>query len=168
MLNVLLIGPMAAGKSAVATQLEPYGYHRYAMAAPIREIVRTAFPWITGKAQERPYLQKVGAFLREFQPNPILYHAEMALKGTPVVIEDGRTADEAVWAREKGMLVVVLDAPLEVRIKRLQERDGSLPDLRTLTDETERDFTRVQGLRFDTSRALPEAIAQEILRRVGR
>lgn len=167
MVNVFLIGPMGAGKSTVADHLETHGYHRYAMATPIREMVRSAFPGAVGKAEQRAYMQQVGAFLRGFQPNPILVHAGRALEEAPAVIEDGRTQEEAAWAHENGMLVVVLEASLKVRMRRLQERDGSLPDLRTLMDETERDFTRVQGLRFDSSEMSSEQIAEEILRKAG-
>ena len=142
MVNVFLIGPMGAGKSTVANILESYGYRRYAMATPIREMVRSAFPWAVGKAEQRVYMQQVGAFLRGFQPNPILVHANAALVQAPVVIEDGRTREEALWAHERGMLVVVLDAPLDVRMSRVMKRDGALPDMRTLTDNTEQDFPR--------------------------
>lgn len=163
MLNVFLIGPMGAGKSTVAKHLETHGYQRYAMATPIREMVRSAFPWAVGKAEQRVYMQQVGAFLRGFQPNPILVHANAALVQAPAVIEDGRTQEEVVWAHEKGMLVVVLDAPLEVRMKRVLERDGALPDMRTLTDNTEQDFAQVRALRFDTTRMSLEQIVEEIL-----
>lgn len=168
MLNVFLIGPMGAGKSAVADVLEAQGYHRYAMATPIREMVRSAFPWAVGKAEQRAYMQQVGAFLRSFHPNPILVHANTALTLAPVVIEDGRTQEEALWAHEKGMLVVVLDATLEVRMKRVLKRDGALPDMRTLADNTEQDFAHVRALRFDTEQKSPEQIAAEILEKAGR
>ena len=167
MRSVLLIGPMGAGKSTVAKKLEEHGYQRYAMAAPIREIVQVAFPWVVGKAEQRAYMQRAGAFLREFQPNPILVHAGRALEEAPVVIEDGRTLEEAAWAHENGMLVVALDAPLEVRMQRLLARDGALPALRTLTDETEQDFLQVQALRFDTSETSSEEIADEVLWKAG-
>jgi cytidylate kinase len=110
-------------------------------------------------------MQRAGAFLREFHPNPILYHADMAQ--APVVIEDGRTQEEALWAHERGMLVVVLDAPLQVRMERVMGRDGGLPDIRTLTDDTEQDFAKVRALRFDTVQVSIEQIVEEILEKIG-
>ncbi|SFU81778.1 AAA family ATPase [Alicyclobacillus macrosporangiidus] len=157
MRHVFLIGPMGAGKTTVAQCLcERYGYTRYALAAPVDAVLDIAVPWLkgAGKAVRRPYLQKVGRFLREFQPNPLLFAAEERLRTTagPLVIDDGRTLEEAVWAHQQGFVVIVLTAARNVRERRVLARDGELPDGRTFEDETEQAWQDARGIVIDTTR----------------
>jgi hypothetical protein len=98
-------------------------------------------------------LQKVGRFLREFQPNPLLLKAEerLLVSSGPLVIKDGRTLEEAVWAHQRGFLVIVLTAAQDVRELRVLRRDGELPDARTFDDETERAWRDARGEVIDTT-----------------
>lgn len=125
------------------------------MATPIEQVLAIAAPWLQGasKAVRRPYLQKVGRFLREFEPNPLLLAAEKRLESAarPLVIDDGRTVEEAVWAHEHGCAVIVLTASKEVRERRILRRDGELPDARTFEDETEQGWQDARGYVIDTT-----------------
>lgn len=167
MRNVFLIGPMGAGKTTVAKYLcQQHGYVRYSLASPVQAVLEIAAPWLTGasKAVKRPYMQKVGRFLRQFQPNPLLFHAEQVLKSvqTPVVIDDGRTAEEAVWADRQGCSVIVLMASEFVRRRRILQRDGELPDARTNEDETEQQWRYVQGVVIDTSDMTEDEMCERV------
>jgi len=150
------MGPMGAGKSTVAQYLRrEMGYVRYSLASPVEAVLDIAAPWLkdASKAVRRPYLQRVGRFLREFKPNPLLLAAEEVLKHTvsPIVIDDGRTLEEAVWADQHGFLVIVLTASEFVRRRRILARDGELPDGRTHEDMTEQQWQHARGFVIDTS-----------------
>ncbi|WP_304459572.1 AAA family ATPase [Alicyclobacillus sendaiensis] len=154
--HVFLMGPMGAGKSTVAQYLRrEMGYVRYSLASPVEAVLDIAAPWLkdASKAVRRPYLQRVGRFLREFKPNPLLLAAEEVLKHTvsPIVIDDGRTLEEAVWADQHGFLVIVLTASEFVRRRRILARDGELPDGRTHEDMTEQQWQHARGFVIDTS-----------------
>ncbi|WP_029422124.1 AAA family ATPase [Alicyclobacillus macrosporangiidus] len=167
MRHVFLIGPMGAGKTTVARYLcEGHGYTRYALATPVDAVVDIAAPWLkgAGKAVRRPYLQKVGRFLREFQPNPLLFAAEERLRTVagPLVIDDGRTLEEAVWAHQQGFVVIVLTAARDVRERRVLARDGELPDGRTFEDETEQAWQDARGIVIDTTRMNAEEMCDAV------
>ncbi|GIM48412.1 hypothetical protein DNHGIG_39610 [Collibacillus ludicampi] len=92
--SVMLLGPMGVGKTTTARVIEQrYGYRCYSLAEPVRRVVEAAFPWLNGepKSVRRTYLQQAGKFLRKFHPNPILYHAETAMRtcNRPLIIDDG-------------------------------------------------------------------------------
>lgn len=166
--SVLLVGAMGVGKTATARMLEEqYGYCLYSLAEPIRRVVGAAFPWLDSepKSVRRIYFQRVGRFLREFHPNPILYHAEAALRAAsaPLVIDDGRTAEEAEWAGKRGLAVVVLVCEEAERWRRLIERDGTLPDRRAFGDRTEKEWGRVDAPRVDTTHLSPDEVAKAVL-----
>ena len=166
--SVLLVGAMGVGKTTTARLLENrYGYRCYSLAEPVRRVAEVAFPWLGGepKSVRRIYLQRTGRFLREFHPNPILYHAEAALRtaSAPLVIDDGRTMEEAEWAAKHGMAVVVLACADAERRRRLIERDGALPDPRAFRDATEREWDRVDAPRVDTTHLEPGEVAQAVL-----
>lgn len=153
---VLLIGSMAAGKTTVARWLVRHkGYELYSLSEPIREVLHIAAPWLAerSKGEQRRYFQLAGRFLREFDPNPLLRRAEEALlrPGGPVVIYDGRTLEEAEWARRRGFVVVVVTALRMEREERLLRRDGLLPAESAFGDATESDWRRVGAPVVDTT-----------------
>ncbi|WP_304595855.1 AAA family ATPase [Alicyclobacillus sendaiensis] len=165
--HVFLMGPMGAGKSTVAQYLRrEMGYVRYSMATPVEAVLDIAAPWLKGasKAVQRPYLQRTGRFLRGFKPNPMLLAAEEVLRhaASPIVIDDGRTMEEAVWADQHGFLVIVLTASEFVRRRRILERDGELPDMRTHEDETEQQWQYARGLVIDTSDLTEDEMCQMV------
>ncbi len=158
---------MGAGKTTVARWLcGQQGYTRYALASPVDAVLDIAAPWLKGasKAVRRPYLQKVGRFLREFQPNPLLFAAEERLRTVagPLVIDDGRTLEEAVWAHQQGFVVVVLKADKAIRERRVLDRDGELPDERTFEDVTEQAWRDARGIVIDTTRMNAEEMCDAV------
>lgn len=164
--NIMLLGAMGVGKTATAKVLEDqYGYRLYSLAEPVRNAVNVMFPWLAHepKSVRRTYLQQVGQFLRNFRPNPILLHAELVLKNTPLVIDDGRTVEEAVWAVSRGIAVIVLTCSDNERCFRLIARDGALPDPRTFKDVTEQDWKNVNAPRIDTTNLTPEEVAKAVV-----
>jgi hypothetical protein len=167
--HVFLMGPMGAGKSTTARYLcEQHGYTRYALATQVNAVLDIAAPWLKGasKAVRRPYLQKVGRFLREFQPNPLLFAAEERLRTAagPLVIDDGRTLEEAVWAHQHRFIVIVLTAAKDVRERRVLRRDGELPDARTFEDETEQAWRSARGYVIDTTDMNVETMCDAVWR----
>lgn len=165
--HVFLMGPMGAGKSTVAQYLRrEMEYVRYSLATPVEAVLDIAAPWLrdASKAVRRPYLQKVGRFLREFKPNPLLLAAEEVLKHTtsPIVIDDGRTVEEAVWADQHGFLVIILTASEFVRRRRILARDGELPDGRTHEDMTEQQWQHARGFLIDTSDLTEDEMCQMV------
>ncbi|MDI9261225.1 AAA family ATPase [Alicyclobacillus sendaiensis] len=165
--HVFLMGPMGAGKSTVAQYLRrEMGYVRYSLATPVEAVLDIAAPWLKGanKAVRRPYLQRTGRFLRGFKPNPLLLAAEEVLKHTvsPIIIDDGRTVEEAVWADQHGFLVIVLTASEFARRRRILARDGELPDGRTHEDVTEQQWQHARGLVIDTSDLTEDEMCQMV------
>ncbi|MCL6577669.1 MAG: AAA family ATPase [Kyrpidia sp.] len=163
-----MIGAMGVGKTTTARLLEQqYGYRCYSLAEPVRRVAEAAFPWLASepKSVRRIYLQRTGRLLRAFQPNPILYHAEAALRAAsaPLVIDDGRTVEEAEWAGRHGLAVVVLTCDERERRRRLIERDGTLPDPRTFQDRTEREWRKADAPRVDTTHLSPDEVAKAVL-----
>lgn len=166
--SVLLIGPMGVGKTTVAEILcNKYGYVKYALAEPVKRVAGEVFPWIEDKPKSvrRTYMQRTGKMLRRINPNPILYHATTALKNSaePLVIDDGRTVEEAEWAVANGLSIVVLTCEDNERCQRLQKRDGSLPDLRTFQDRTETEWSLIEAPAVDTTHLTPEEVAREVM-----
>ena len=166
--SIFLIGPMGTGKTTVAKVLEAeHGYQRYALATPVQETLDIVAPWTRGlsKAQRRPYAQRVGRFLRRSTPNPMLLQAEQVLSQSsrPLVIDDGRTLEEARWARSCGMTVVTLVASEQERRRRLMERDGALPDPSTFEDDTETEYLRVCWQIVDTTKMSVEEVVEAIM-----
>lgn len=175
--HIFLIGPMGAGKSSVSKGLcDAAGYTSYMLATPIKQVTGIAVPWLenASKSVKRGYMQQSGKFLRKIKPNPMLWWGEKVLaeSTTPIVIEDGRTLEEAEWSQGNGIKIVVLTASEQIRKQRLIDRDGFLPDVRTFNDKTEQEYKLVKQnglphIEIDTGAVSFDETVREILRFVG-
>lgn len=135
--NVVLVGPMHAGKSTIAHLLvENWGYERIALADSVKDdAVYLVNQWFSlygipseitridieaNKAQFRPFLQWLGTELgREFTGNDRFWIDQFLGKVNwvdgPVVCDDCRFPNEAEALRAAGFLVVRVVRPEEQR-----------------------------------------------------
>ena len=127
--NIGLIGKLGSGKTTAAKHIAAeYGYNRYSLAAPMREIVRIVYPHMDKKdPRYRQLMQKLGTdWFRSYDEdvwvNVLLFRT--SLETHPVVVDDVRFVNEARTLLEKGWLLIYIDASDEVRKQRCIERDG--------------------------------------------
>lgn len=87
--------------------------------------------------------------------------AGLRAEGVNVVLTDVRLPPEAEWARREGFLLVRLDAPEDVRWRRMVERDGVAPDRAALRDRSETALDDYPGfdLRLDNSGPIGPTVA---------
>lgn len=142
--KVLLNGRAGSGKDVFADYLvDKYGFKKITFADGIYEI---AYKYFGMTYKDRNLLQRIGEQMRTIDPlvwvNAAFREAE---KYDKVVISDCRRSNEYSVGLEKGFLPIHIEADLDVRIKRLEDRDGFYPDLSLLENESE---TGADGLDF--------------------
>jgi hypothetical protein len=161
--HVAIGGRMQVGKTTCANHLvSRYGYARYALAEPIKELAQREFGWDGRKDDRgRRLLQEIGSAARAYDHGIWLRRFEewfSARGATPVVIDDVRLPSEADFFREKGFLTILVLRP-----------GFSLPlaDPALREHETERELEPSQldlvitnaGTIADLHRAVDEALA---------
>lgn len=134
--RILVAGRAGVGKDSLADYLvEKYGFKKIAFADPIYKIAREYFGM---KIKNRWLLQQIGQKFREIEPSVwVNYAFKEAEKYDKVVISDCRQANEYQIGIKKGFLPIRVNADLNIRIKRLEKRDGKYPDLSLLENESE-------------------------------
>lgn len=147
MVNKIIINARGgAGKDTFADYLvDNYGFKKIAFAD---EIYKIAYKYFGMRIKDRDILQKIGEKFREIDPLVwVKYTFNEAEKYDKVVISDCRRHNEWVHAIERDYLPVHIEANLDLRIRRLAERDGAYPDLELLENKSE---TGADGLDFIT------------------
>jgi hypothetical protein len=117
--NVAIGGKMQVGKTTCANHLVArYGYARYALADPIKEIARREFGWDGLKDERgRRLLQEIGTVGRAYEPGLWLRRFERwsaSRAEGPVVIDDVRLLEEAAYFKRSGFLTVLVLRPAPV------------------------------------------------------
>lgn len=163
--HVALFGEFCAGKTTLAEELsDEYGFVRVNMAANLKSIIQDVygtldkgeyvdiFSPVTGEEEARTVRQ----ILQEFGQNAKLHDQHFwlrwFLKDTSfyedhhLVMDDGRLPFEAAELRKRGWLIVKLDVPLDVRLRRFEGLYGKLPAAGEMHHATE---TQMDGIDYD-------------------
>ena len=157
--RVLINGRGGSGKDVFADYLvDNYGFKKITFADGIYDI---AYRYLNMTYKNRALLQAIGEKMREIDPLVwVNYAFRDAEQYDKVVISDCRRHNEFSVGLGKGFLPVHIEADLDVRIKRLEDRDGFYPDLSLLENESE---TGADGLSFvdvDNNGSLEELYKQ--------
>lgn len=149
---IALTGKARAGKDTVASYLvERYGYYRAAFADDMKAFAREIFPWrFAHGRKDREFLQSFGQKMREIDPDVWIRRLFIGLDplmdhGVVPVITDLRMPNEYTACRERGFIIIRVDADDDVRRKRMIACGDAFRD-EDLHHETER---FVEGLDVD-------------------
>ncbi|OUM87885.1 MAG: hypothetical protein BAA01_12030 [Bacillus thermozeamaize] len=147
---IALTGKARSGKNTVAKYLdEKYGYVPFAFSDDIKRIAKDIFPWRFGKGKDREILQQVGEKMREIDPDvwveKTLNRIDHFKDDLNIVITDLRMPNEYAACRERGFVIIKVDADDEVRRKRMMD-NGDVFREEDLGHETE---NYVDGFRVD-------------------
>jgi len=142
-LRIAFGGTMQVGKTTAADHLvRRYGFVKFALADPIKQIARRYMGWDGAKdARGRRLLQQIGTVGREYDPEVWLDHLAARLDAAgPVdaVVDDLRLPHEVVRLRRYGFTCVRVTRPPE-RIPAAPETEGSRHETETGLDALELD-----------------------------
>lgn len=114
-----LTGTNGAGKGEVAAYLATKGYAYFSLSDLIREELKKK-----GKEPTRDNLIAMGNALRKrYGPDVLARRVMRKIKGEKAVIDSVRTSEEVAFLRRhKGFLLLAVDAPAELRYKRVKRR----------------------------------------------
>jgi hypothetical protein len=156
--NYAFIGKAGSGKTTAADYLvAQYHYRRVSFAAPLKDVA--AGIWGTAARTDRNKLQSLGVAVRDIDPDawvncaladiddPVPAGSVHDYDFQPVVIDDCRFPNEYWALKERGFVVVRVQASQNVRVSRLRE-NGKLQDesqlahvSETALDERAADYT---------------------------
>jgi dephospho-CoA kinase len=182
MKNVALVGKFAAGKTTVANVLcDEHDYQRVSMAANMKYIVKEVYGTIDkaelvpvmhrdGTPYElsvREVLQKLGESVKEFDRDLWLRWLlnDIEYMMGPLVMDDTRLTFEVDALRERGWLIVKLEVPTDVRMKRYEAVHGRLPTLAEMSHISETQIDQIDPDLIVDGELAPELIADMILAR---
>lgn len=122
--NLMLVGPMGAGKTSGSRFLEQLGYHRFPVAGEhkggIRDIARRL--WGDEAMQDREKLNGLSVIDDQW-PGIWLDNVVKAMEEchcSPIVVDDVRREMEWWTLRERGFVAIRVVAPEQQRIDRLK------------------------------------------------
>lgn len=127
-----IAGTFASGKDKYAEHLkDTYGYHWETTSDLVRKEALAS-----RGSTERPVLQEVATELR-FKLGPTIFIKEALKHPAPLVVTGIRAPGEVKALRDKGGILVFIDAPIEVRYKRMIKRSRDLEVELTLEEFTD-------------------------------
>jgi dephospho-CoA kinase len=141
MKNIILFGPMGAGKGTVADILiQEYGYVKGSLGAKIH--AETALHGTESREEMQEYGQAMRRIFGENVWNDYLFNqlhntVGQYLKAGRVVIDDGRQLNEFDYWKAKGFLTVGITAEQHLRAARLEKRNGKPTPLERFHHDTE-------------------------------
>jgi len=123
---IALTGKARAGKDTVASYLvERYGYYRAAFADDLKVFAKEIFPWrFSNGKKDRAVLQAFGEKMREIDPDVWVRRLFLGLdalmaNGVIPVVTDLRMPNEYAACRERGFVIIRVDADDVVRRQRM-------------------------------------------------
>jgi hypothetical protein len=137
-----LIGKARSGKDTVAEYLEGYGYFKVAFADDMKEFAREIFPWRFKEGKDRKLLQQFGEKMREIDPDVWVRRLFgkldylMSRGAVLPVITDLRMPNEYAACRERGFVIIRVDAEANLRRRRMID-NGDVFREEDLNHETE-------------------------------
>jgi dephospho-CoA kinase len=172
-LNVYLVGKAGSGKTSVAQGLiTTHGYTAAKFAYPIYDIARNYFGM---KDKDRRLLQVIGTDIGRATVSPDIWvrrlmedismvrtaREKLGLPPACFVLDDCRFLNEHRALTAFGWCGIYLDVSDEIRIKRLQGRDGDA-QVATLDHESEKsvDSFSSELVYVDASIGLPRMLEQ--------
>ncbi|MEW5901888.1 MAG: AAA family ATPase [Acidobacteriota bacterium] len=113
-----LTGTNSAGKGEVAAYLGKKGYAYFSLSDLIREELRK-----TGKKATRDNLIAAGnALRRRYGPDILARRVMKKVKGKAVIDSIRNTREAAFLRKQKGFVLVAVNAPVELRYERAKKR----------------------------------------------
>jgi dephospho-CoA kinase len=112
-----ITGYLASGKDTVADILIKKGFNHYSLSDELRAILKER-----GVESTRENQQKIGNELREKYGSEYLAKRVIEKVTEPSVITSIRSVGETSFLKNKGMKLIFVDAPIELRYERIQNR----------------------------------------------
>lgn len=139
--DIAFTGKMGSGKSTAASVLTNAGYLTCSFASSLRDIAVKL--WGPEARNDRGRLQALGKALREIDEDSLLRPMFEKLRaarnsglGSRAVLDDLRYPNEWYALKERGFVIVRIEADRNVRVDRLRN-NGKLQDEAQLEDPTE-------------------------------
>jgi len=137
-----LTGTNGAGKGEVANLLRTRGYDYFSLSDEIRAELRRK-----GKEAARDNLIAAGnALRRRFGPDILARRVMRKIKGKAVIDSIRNGSEVAFFRRRKGFVLVAVDAPVELRFKRVSRR-GRAESASTLAEFIAKEEEEMAGSR---------------------
>ena len=121
-MRIGLVGQNGAGKSSVCAILKDKGFHVVSLSDAVRVAASEQ-----GLPLTRENLIRTGTDLKAKFGSDILARQsfEMMREFSHVVFDSIRLPEEALFLKKRGVLLVAIEAPLEIRYSRIQSRKNS-------------------------------------------
>ncbi len=137
-----LTGTNAAGKGEVASQLQARGYAYFSLSDEIRAELRRK-----RKEATRDNLIAAGnALRRRFGPDVLARRVMKKIKGKAVIDSIRNSHEVAFFRHQKGFVLVAVDAPVELRFRRVRRR-GRAESASTLAEFIAKEEEEMAGNR---------------------
>jgi len=137
-----LTGTNGAGKSEVANHLRTKGYATFSLSDEIRAALKKR-----GKEASRDRLIDAGnALRRRFGPDILARRVMKKIKGKAVIDSIRNSREVAFFRRQKDFVLVAVDAPVELRFKRVHRR-GRAESASTLAEFIAKEEQEMAGSR---------------------
>lgn len=170
--DIFFAGKAGAGKSYCLKYLvEKYGYIQKKMATPVYSIAQEIFGMvekdrkmlqIIGTDVGRQYIEEDIWINRMIEDVEIAHEAARLLgKELKLACDDVRFTNEAYCLKDMGWIGIYLDCPDDIRIKRLEKRDGTA-QLETLGHVSEREVDEFKSdlIQINSSGSLEDMYKQ--------